>query len=985
MQNRYDSTCIAHGYSDKVCGRCGTTIRTESPLVDHNFELVEKVEATSYKDGYIKYVCDGCHQEKKVILDRLSDKNNGILSSIIKSLGEDEFELEGSLLTAGKTYDVKGMLGHEDDGNMFGYINVNNGSDIFFKDGKGYSLGDYELYEMPKPVKKLLMNFSEVINKIPNSVLKLVDDLGGSILLNCFDKSETSEGYTFKTSLTKFNALLDKVVNENVGVIVSDLLGENFLSNAKELIGNAFDLTINELLEYIDEKYQLNAEEIFNATMSILDILGVSSEEMPKTFNEFLPEEQRSITLLDLVGSMLPSEIMSSVPSTKEQIIGMIETFEDMKVLEIINQFTDVNETNFTEEIDFLKEIFSKMSVEATTDANGRLLLLKATLDEYKTVNYFGEEEIASYSFLLTKGVKNRKFYTDKIERYAPIIDDVDAYFMMTEEHHDTIVDAFNKIIPGANFQYGEGMGNNADQKYIVSQNNLTYEYNETEITGKIIITLDDYVYYSILENKVGLGTATAKGDIVAKTNLRNLVDDAYLTVDQNILNLPYNYFTEIHLYEYSLTYNITTGETSCKRFNDLSYLDAGYFKTSIISKDEFNALAGVATREYHYTYGNNCDDCIYLKLVNNLTGEINREKVEFPQTTYKNSIDAEFSNYFIDKEMDDEALYEYSTFSLRTVIEDGRIIIKPNRAYYLNNNGSDTYTVSAGNTTLTINKTTTNKECFDYYSWNIKVNGKVKLSGSYKEHNSSDSTRVETSKFIDPCTEKTVYGSKCNCCNQIYLDYTTFNYNHDYVSDTNYSIPSTHTQEGIEVMYCSVCGKHEYQEDSTCHHYTLYSSYNGVEEGFVRLECSNCYNEYIINENINGYNFVELEFIEKDNFAGIDKFGFKISGRSFYENDYVGYICYCGYDPVTDDIVISDSKAQLTFDCSYKTVPYSATSSTLIYQSYLLVNSEQYESLDSRFESERNNFEGISMHKCLLVVPPYGNVGVPYQIVFCD
>ena len=79
IDSGYPSSCTAPGLSEgSHCAICGEVIQeqVELPLIDHDYQEIERVDATISSDGYILYECSMCGDSYKVDLPQITDYNN---------------------------------------------------------------------------------------------------------------------------------------------------------------------------------------------------------------------------------------------------------------------------------------------------------------------------------------------------------------------------------------------------------------------------------------------------------------------------------------------------------------------------------------------------------------------------------------------------------------------------------------------------------------------------------------------------------------------------------------------------------------------------------------------------------------------------------------------------------------------------------------------------------------------------------------------
>ena len=73
VENIIPATCMTNGEIDQVCSICGETIsKEEIPMLGHDFVETERVEPTEEADGYIKYKCSRCGEEKTEVIPMIT-------------------------------------------------------------------------------------------------------------------------------------------------------------------------------------------------------------------------------------------------------------------------------------------------------------------------------------------------------------------------------------------------------------------------------------------------------------------------------------------------------------------------------------------------------------------------------------------------------------------------------------------------------------------------------------------------------------------------------------------------------------------------------------------------------------------------------------------------------------------------------------------------------------------------------------------------
>ncbi len=103
-------TCIADGIKSRTCSKCGNEEKgVISKTGKHNYNVVQMVEPTQEKDGYVEYKCVDCPETYSEVLDKKS-----IYTKSIVSIDQEKYIVNTQLFNIPKPFEVL-VVGYNDD------------------------------------------------------------------------------------------------------------------------------------------------------------------------------------------------------------------------------------------------------------------------------------------------------------------------------------------------------------------------------------------------------------------------------------------------------------------------------------------------------------------------------------------------------------------------------------------------------------------------------------------------------------------------------------------------------------------------------------------------------------------------------------------------------------------------------------------------------------------------------------------------------
>lgn len=946
---RSESTCTTHGYNDQVCSRCGATHRVELPLIEHEYEILEKVEATASLDGHIIYECKHCHDVKTIVLEHYAADGRGFYFNLLRSLVTTDYSIKGNAVLGGEENNIDLAVGRNNN-QLFVYGNVSD-EEVYILDGYVNTLDSLRGDEMPEMVASIITNIGELIDTIPVGVGEYIEDLGTFLENALFTKKTTNEGYELSFSKEKVEHLLDIVENKKIGEVLNELFAKDVVKKVDNLVEKVYSSTVSEFLDYLKNDLHLDANEILKAARKILEILQIEFE-LPEKIESLISEEMMKEKVLTLLGSFIPSEVSLMIPETKDGALEMIHQFLDVSALDLVEMFTGENiKDSFKNIAEMITSMLDSIALSIQTDGSGKLLGVKILITALDIPN----EGKVSLSISVSKGINNKEEIIARCASHLEKVLKTRKAFTFDEHNAEVIINKAKQVFPGTDFEYLDHFGQDENKKVIISKTDVTYN----DKTGKVFIVIKDDQYYSSYYNRYGLGTKVKQGEFVTVAWMQDLVD-AYFIPNESAID----YYSESRIYEinYSyLIYDYVTDQFSYSETNLYNFLSYRYRQSYLVSQEEYEA-ATFGSKINNSPMSNIPTKTYYVKNVDQFSGQISYEAVSCPDTSFKQGVRLYSSSYYIDREMNDEALANIEMFDLDTFIEDGKLSVRPWRV------ASESETLTAGNASISSIVSDTNVACIKRVSWKITVNGVTKLSGVYLNHISSEYETVEVSS-TSGCYTYTIIGHKCDCCHEIYFSGFDVSDNHNY--EVVMSVPPTKTQVGYTISKCRDCGELNCTSHRACNHSWFASHYNPETDEYSYY-CYDC------GANVDQSKPFEIESLGVDSSTGNLKYGFLLYFVYEYEIREIvtfnSYVCYYGVDSEGNS-VFSEHKIGADFQIEIVDIEYQDGQKSYSWgiaedNYYFLINQEELTALQNDFQLE--DHDGVDMELSIIITNPF-------------
>ena len=312
------STCKEYGQEYYVCQRCGKVEIKTLPLVEHEFELKEYVEATSTSEGLAKYECKHCGEIYTTILDKLPAEDN-ILSIIFNSLYDGfVFDMEEEVNNAksnaklqyyvdeeGKIYTI--MTSEMSDGDSFTQI-----IDVLNKEAYQFSGNDMSKITIPVDILQYKTFLNKVLRMLPSELTnKAIKILANTLFV--VDKTDNEITLTItKDSLLE---LIDLFETKNFGEIIDTVIGEGTVEKITTFVEQTLDSTVAELLTKIVE-HGYTIDTLYSMAKEASTMMNF---KLPITKEELLAKiiELSDTKIIDLVNSFLPAGQGFTIDSVK--------------------------------------------------------------------------------------------------------------------------------------------------------------------------------------------------------------------------------------------------------------------------------------------------------------------------------------------------------------------------------------------------------------------------------------------------------------------------------------------------------------------------------------------------------------------------------------------------------------------------------------------------------------------------------------------
>lgn len=533
-----DSTCVAHGYEERICRRCHRQERDYLPLVPHTYECTQRVDATATAEGLVHYECKICKDAYDVVIPKVVNNGRGFYTNLIYTAMSPEWKMYESTTEEGQNRTFEQYEGLDNEGEPFTYRSDG------YATYKGYRYDNYNRYESHSS-SSFDISYQVVrdyIDYIPAIYKDKVEEIGGWLIDHYFTKEEVTEGYKLAVDYSKVIATYESFRDESMKSAIVKAIGQKAFDDIYNFVLDHYEDTVGELIEELNSRgfvvkalYDaIQAVRVLNGEITEKDVVDFDSliltvKDMKisaiietviqmmmssmggggSSTHQDVPVQQHEqgqgssggggpIDVSEEGGKKIKRAAEGMLPKTSEELKAMIDGFLEGNLFDLISAFSGTPKATMVAMADLvvnqLKEGHVSMTLKTSRD--GGFLSL-----EYMVKN-FGIEGLGELEYgyaLMTKDYDKAQVLSD-IQKEVDKFELNKAKFTLDDKNFEWYAkpfeDFYSKEYPGFKLSYEHGyfdgeydaLVSNVDVKsddyYWGDQNEKVYP------TGKLVLVV---------------------------------------------------------------------------------------------------------------------------------------------------------------------------------------------------------------------------------------------------------------------------------------------------------------------------------------------------------------------------------------------------------------------------------------------------------------------------------------------------------------